>query len=373
MFTEILLACAQAPATSPAPISPGGSDDARIRRAFAALDPSLRREVLELATLHCEHSGTFQASLLSWVKKNQDRDRSDWPRWTQPAWYDPERCAPAQPTPRHWLDPRSAAVERAQKSLLSVRAPRGLAPGWIYDWASRSIVRQESADEVSRVFENLLAGFAPDLDLVEALVERSLDDGSFAREARAFAHAYTDRVGGAYPGITLYDAYASSAEFEMPDVDVLGLQFDLFGDFGGLAAPIPATRHVEVYTRIGEAFTPLQRQRELRTAIARTYVVGNAVLDFGYGGQLDNFHALWEDCASTPEVLAARLPSPGGRDPFLANWTKRCLEPDSPYRAGQARRATLVSDAAVTRACLVDAMTELGALPSPRKAAGAVR
>ena len=39
----------------------------------------------------------------------------------------------------------------------------------------------------------------------------------------AFGPAYTDRNGNVYPGVTLYDAWASGPEIEMPDVDVLGV------------------------------------------------------------------------------------------------------------------------------------------------------
>jgi len=341
--------------------------DATAKAAFSALSPSLKRDVVDLLALNLEHSGTFQAALITWVKKRQDRDPASWSEATRADWFDPATLAPEQPTARHWLDPESDAAKRAQRTLLARQTPRAWRQAFRYDYASGELVRVKFADETARVFENALAGFAPELDLVEASIERDLDDRSFAKEAAAFAHAYTDRIGGAYPGITLYDAYASGTEFEMPDIDVLGILHALFDDADRWHAPIPATAHPVIYPRLTERFTPYHRHRSLRNAIARTFAVGDAVLDDGFGGLLDNFHALWEDCRTTPEKLRARLPQPAERDVFLEAWVARCKGPDSPYRAGQRRRATLASEALFVRSSVFDAMRELGVLSDETK------
>jgi hypothetical protein len=343
--------------------SPAAAEDARARAAFAALEPGARRDVVDLLALYMEHSGTLQSALIAAAKRRQDRDPASWKVFERPAFYDPEVHAPGQPIPRHWLDADSDAVRAARKQILARCAPRPWTRGFLYDWKSGELVRVKSADEPARVFENALAGFAPDLDLVEALVERDLDDRSFAAEADAFGRAYTDRAGGVYPGLTLYDAYASGTEFEMPDVDVLGIVHALFPAVDQRwTAPIPSTQHDVLYPQVGERFSPYYRHRALRTALARTFAVGDAVLDDGYASMLDNFHALWEDCASLPETLRGRLPKPAGRDEFLAAWTARCQGPDSMYPAGQARHKALASEAPFVRASVIAALRELGAL-----------
>ncbi|MBL8859485.1 MAG: hypothetical protein JNL28_13315 [Planctomycetes bacterium] len=338
------------------------AEDARARTAFAKLSSSSKKDVLDLMSLFVEQSGTFQSSLIAFLKRTQDRDPATWEYAQRPAFYDPVQLAPGQPIPRRWLDLKAREVVSAQKSILARIQPRALQAAFAYDWASGEVVRLRASDELQRVFENALAGFAPDLDLCEALVERALDDRSYARAATAFGHAYTDRAGGVYPRITLYEAYASGTEFEMPDVDVLGLVHDLLGPHPEWVAPIPSHYHAGIYKQLGDAFMPYYRHRALRTAVARTYLVGDAALDDGYGGILDNLHALWEDCASTPEAMLKRLPAPAQRDAFLEAWTERCKGPDSPFPAGQRRRATLVSDARAVRAALFGALEELGAL-----------
>lgn len=372
MLTSLLLAVHCSGPTSavvvpdvPAQKSTRSAEDARARAAFLALPPPARRDVVDLLALQLEHCGSFQSTLIAWVKKKQDRDPSAWHEVAPLKLYDPAVLAPAQPTPRHWLDADSAAAKSARAAILGRYAARPWTVAFRYDWASGELLRVTAPDESLRIFENALAGFAPDLDLVEALVERELDDHSFAKEAAAFGHAYTDRVGGAYAGITLYDAYASGTEFEMPDIDVLGLVRDLIEASPRWTAPIPSTQHEVIYPQIGERFVPYFRHRGLRTALARAFAVGDAVLDDGYGGMLDNLHALWEDCASTPETLRARLPKPAERDAFLESWTERCKGPDSPYPAGQRRHETLRNDAEFVRSSVFDALIELGALQSP--------
>jgi hypothetical protein len=348
----------QAPATTSAA-------DARARQAFAALSPSEKRDVVDLLALNLEHAGLLQSALITAAKRRQDRDPAAWRTAERAAFYDPEVHAPAQPTARHWLEPESDAARAARRTLLARYTPRPWTRAWLYDWATGELVRVPAPDEPARVFENALAGYAPDLDLVEALVERDLDDRSFAAEAAAFGHAYTDRVGGAYPAITLYDAYASGDEFEMPDVDVLGLVHDLFAEKDRRwTAPIPATQHPVIYPKIGERFSPYHRHRALRTALARTFAVGDAVLDDGYQSMLDNFHALWEDCGALPETVRARLPKPAERDAWLAAWTARCTGPESLYPAGQARHKQLASEARFVRESVFATLRELGALPA---------
>jgi hypothetical protein len=281
------------------------------------------------------------------------------------------------------LDAESPAAKKAAESILrresakpGARAKpggppvRALVSGFAYDYGSGELRRVVAADEAKRVFDNALNGYPPRLDLCEALVERMLDDGSQKVRAQAFEHAYSDRSGNVFPGITLYDAYGSGVEVEMPDVEVLGVVHVIFDDWATWKAPIPGHQQDPLYEKVIGEFTALHGHRSLRHAIAITFACGTDVLRDGYQGNLDNFHALWEDCSSTPEKVRARLPAPEGRTAFLEAWVKRCLEKDGPYAAGQNRRAVLDGNAHAVRATVFRVLEEYGAL-EPKKPDGA--
>jgi len=358
------------------PATPAGAandalaaEDARARAAFEKLTPALRKEFADYLELEISGLGTFQTGLVAWVVRRQDRDPSAWKTRAEAAFFDPEVHAPAQPIARTRLTPDSSTAIAARRSILGRGAARRLVPAFEYDYASGELVRVPCADEPARVFGNALAGYPPRLDLAEALVERELDDGSQRAAAQAFAHAYTDRVGNVYPGITLYDAHASGAEIEMPDVDTLGIVHTLLPNVDTWKAPVPASQQDDLYRAIGERFVLLHHHRSLRHALARTYLNGSETLRDGYGPARDNLHALWEDCASTPETLRARLPKAEDWTTFLEAWAKACAAPDSPYAAGVRRRTTLDAEAAAVRACVLRGLAEFGVLDAGTKPA----
>ena len=134
--------------------------------------------------------------------------------------------APAQPIPRKSLAADSRRVKKKREEFFFRVPDRKLDSAWVYDYAARELRRTQELDDPDRIFRNGLAGFPPDLDLAEALVEMALDDGAEQDKARAFGHAYTDRTGNVFTGLTLYDAWASGSNMEMPDIDNLGILHD---------------------------------------------------------------------------------------------------------------------------------------------------
>jgi hypothetical protein len=225
---------------------------------------------------------------------------------------------------------------------------------WVYDYGARELRRHGAPDELERIFENALAGFAPELDLATALVELQLDDGAQQKALAAFDHAYADRDGKVFAGISLYDAHCSGIEIEMPDVDTLGIVHDVLGDWKTWKAPV--REQDSLYARIGELFQDARRHRGLRHALAQTYLVGAPSLRDGYGANLDALHALWESAASMPAELLPRLPDAKGWEAFLDGWLARCDAEPELLRAGVRRRAVLESDAAAVRAALARVM-----------------
>jgi hypothetical protein len=356
MILPVLLACAQSQVPSQA--DPRSVEDEAALSAFESLSPADRKDLADYFHLEAKHLGSFQLSLVAFVLNGQDRDPAAWPEEQAAPVFDSKEHTPENDIPRHPLEAGSPSVQELSRLIFKkVPAPR-LDSAWRYDYSSRELRRTKAWKDPERVFRNGLRGFLPDLDLAEALVERALDDGAEQKALAAFAHAYTDREGGVVPGITLYDAWACGAEIEMPDVDALGIVHTVLGDWKTWRAPVPASKHEALYDRIGELFVPAQRHRGLRHAIASCYLAGSAVLRDGYTDQLDNFHALWEDCRSTPAEMAKRLPPAAKRSEFLAAWTATCHAKGAVWQAGLARHKTLDREAEAVRTLLLRLLGE---------------
>ncbi len=349
-----------------AAVSAQDAETDRARHAFALLKPSERKDIADFLASELEHVGTFQMSLARFVLEHQDRDRLTWPAETDTPYFDPERHAPPQPIARRRLaydDPLAVAARKDLRVPVDLRA-------WAYDWGSGSVLHRVAADTPERAFELALQGNPPEFDLVQALVERALDDGSERKAHAAFGHAYTDRAGVVFPGITLYDAWRSGVEIEMPDIDCLGLVHTLLDDWTTWTSIVPGNKQESLYARIAELFQPAKRQRELRVAIAATFLQSAPDLCCGYEGSIDNFHALWESQKSTPEALAKKLPDAAGWKDFLSGWVAECTRDGELYQRGIARRATLAKEAARIRATLAYVLEEYGAFARLREATG---
>jgi len=336
------------------------AEDRLLRRRFKRLKRAERIELREWFEAELRTTDTFQLKLLRFVVASQEVDRSTWPEAEPAPVFDPERHAPGAAR-RRVLRERSSKVKRVRKTLLRKVPERALVTAWSYDYATRGLVRLADPRDPELVFENALAGFAPDHDLAEALVERMLDDGSQATALAAFAHAYTDRDGGVYEGLTLYDGWASGALLEMPDVDCLGVIHTVLDDWKTWSAPVKKKQQEPLYERVGELFEDAYLHRSLRHALARTFLGGSVVLRDGYGLQLDRLHTLWEEDASTPTDLARKLPDAEGWGDFLDDWGNLTDKHPDKLAAGARRRATLDEGHAAVRATLLRVLGELEA------------
>ena len=334
-------------------------DEARARAAIATLSATERKDAVDYLRLECSHLGTFQAGLVQYALGLAEHDPALFPEDAAPPVFDPRTHAPAQPIPRRELSPESSEVRTLQRAVFERVPTRRLASAWRYDAGTRTLRRRADWKDGERVLLNALRGFPPDLDLAEALVERALDDGAEQKALAAFAHAYTDRAGGVYPCVTLYDAWASGAEIEMPDVDTLGIVHDVLGDWKRWVAPV--TQQDSLYETIGALFQPAHHHAGLRRALAWCYLDGDAVLRDGYAGALDNLHALWDEHRSDPAELAPKLPAAKDWSAFLEGWTKRCHAEGELYQRGRVRHATLANDARAVQATALRVLTEFEA------------
>jgi len=326
------------------------------REAIDALSDEMAVELSEQFRMESSWRADFRAGLQTYLLKRPPRDPGSWPLIEPASTYDAKRHCPAQPIPRRMMradDPRAArALERFKLVELDTDAD----PGWIYDYASRELRRAADWDAPKRVLMNGLLGYAPDQDLAVAILELHLDSGEQQDSSRAFAHAYSDRKGVVFPGVTLYDAWASGSQMEMPDVECLGIVHDLLDDWKTWRAPV--RKQESLYDAIGELFMPLRQHRGLRHALAISYLAGTKVSVGEYASSHLELHALWEECSSTPPKLAERLPVAKKWRSFLEDWRDHVKESAPLHTKAQNRAGALVRSEMATHELVLRILRE---------------
>lgn len=359
----IALALCLAAAPSLSPCQQGEVTDAAIEAAYEALSPSDRREIVDWFSAEVPYAGTFQHQLIRYLIDSAEEDPGLAATVVELRYFDPETYAPTQPIPRKWIEADSKRGKREHKRFKRQRSSTECEPAWSWDWATGALVRDKLlVEDTDRVFRNALRGYAPDFDLAHALLLGRLDDRREEKPLAAFSHAYTDRLGAAFRGITLYDAWNSGANMEMPDVDILGILVSCLGQRKVTdRAPIPPSRHKKVYAEVGKLFQRAARHRKLREVLADCYLDGEPFDRHGYGGIRLNFQALWESTSSRPEDLLAKLPSVDERDDWLGALDEQAKD-ESFWQRGLVRRDRLKQDRANIRSTLIRVLREFGAL-----------
>ncbi len=339
--------------------------DIQVRAAWERLEAEERSELAQWFAAEAGYLDTFQAGLIKWVLARQEVDPGTWSAAAPAPLYDPVTHAPAQPIKRTWLAADDSRVRALRERVFKGSPARALDSAFRYDYSSGELLRLGDPEDPERLFTNGLAGLPPELGLAEALVEQALDHGEMRAACAAFSHGYTDRTGRVYPGVTLYDAWGSGIEMEMPDVDCLGIVHELLNDWKTWKAPVRKQR--SLYKAIGEIYTDVRRLRELNGALARSWLQAAPALEGGHGPAINNYHALWESVSSVPADLAKALPPADEWQEYLAAWARRCLKEEPLFRSGETRAAALKADQQRVRATLIRVMEEFGAF-DPRQA-----
>lgn len=361
MLTALLFALFAAPQeAAPDPFAPYG--ETRVREVFAERSEKDQKRLVGYLTFDLSHQESFTLTCLRHALTLADRDPGLYSDASETPHFDPRSLAPGQPIPRKPLDLESRTYRSFASQLERPRPARRYRAAWAYDWQLREPVRLEDPDDPVRHFENACAGFPPQLDLAEALVLQALDDGSQIEALTAFGHSYTDRSGGVYPGITLYDAWSSGVEMEMPDVDVLGLATALLPKLEKRwVAPIPNSEHKSLYGQLFERFTPAKQHRGLRESFARTYLQSRPVLYDGFtAAHYDPLHGFWELHASTPAALKEELPSTKKWEKFLGDLVKDTGRSKDRQQGAVNRRVALEQSEAFMQRRVVALMKDLG-------------
>ncbi len=263
-------------------------------------------------------------------------------------WFDPKEHAPAQPIPRRLanLDAPDALAIRKRTEVR--QPPRPERVGFHYDFGLGKVVRSEDAADPSRMVTNGFLGRHPDWDLADAAIAGAIDDGTQRAVLDAFSHAYTTRAGDVHAGVTLFDAWSSGMQVEMPDVDVLGLVHTLIGDRKKTwIAPIPGDQQPIIYERLGQEFLPARRLRTSTTNLARAYADPAPVLVDGIlPTQALAFHAVWATANDDPvavKQLLLPLDDPAW-DMFVGTWLRRMGQEPELLAAARAREAALAGE-----------------------------
>lgn len=277
--------------------------------AWSALEERKRVDTSQWFLAECDRSTTFRSRLERYLVQSVDGNPHDWPPSGERPTFDPKVHTPGQVIERSFVDVERAPYARTFDRLKGGFVDRAFVPAVEYDWSRGEIVQLMQWDDPERIARNASRGFTPYTDLAEALVERQLDDRSFAVHAEAFGHAYADRTGKAFREVTLYTAWSSGAQLEMPDVEVLGIYHALTDDWKTYVAPVPGSQHRPLYKLIAEAFSEYRKYRDLRTAFAVTYLQARPELPKGYAGLRTSLHGMWEMFGSDPAKLAGELPS----------------------------------------------------------------
>ena len=276
-------------------------------RAWSSLEEADRRDTVEWFIAECDRAQDFRAQLERFVLGQVGGPKAEFAAAEDPPTFDPELHCPRQPIARRFVSTSTGKHRKVVEEMLG-GLERVMRPAVRYDWARGELVRVAAFDDPRRIAHNAAHGFAPYTDLVEAWVVKSLDGGTMREEAKVFGHAYADRSGNAYREITLFEAWGSGRDMEMPDVECLGIVHSLDDDWKTYVAPVNARLHSRLYAQIGEHYVPYKAYRDMREAIARTYVTYEPVLPTGYSTTRDKLHGFWERAGSDPAALGKTLP-----------------------------------------------------------------
>ncbi len=339
--------------------------DADLRAAWVSMGDDAKLEFAEWFRFECGELPTVRARTIAFVLDSLDEDVGSFEATRPSEPYDPALHAPALPIERHEVSrnsPRYAAVAR---KLAAPEVPGRVRALWTYDWGRGEIRRSGEPGTVldaTRVFENAVSGYPPQLDLACAIALQTLDDGSMRPSLSAFSHVYTDREGGVYPGITLYDAWSSGQTIEMPDVDALGIVHDVLEEWDRWISPVPTAQQVDLYRTIGDLYQPARRYRELREALVDVLFLGEPVMTGPYSTLRTNMHALWDEAGGDPARLVDTLPAGEDTRGFVAEAMQRTARGTELFTRGHERERHLVKDAAAFRRVLVGILRQMGAL-----------
>jgi len=253
------------------------------------------------------------------LQRIQSRERGEaaYPLRTPPSWYEPRDYAPVA-TARTVVAPSSEAHRAATRQIKPFEFLPDLHCAIVYDWNAGKAARTGTSLDDAQRFANYVHGYPPGTDHAIAQVLEALDTDPLQRRLGSFfEHLYADRDGRVFAGVTLFDAWNSGIQVEMPDTDAIAYA-RLVLDTQSFVAPIPADRRRErLYARTKEGFASHREYRTLRLAAAAAFVAAEPRIDPIYEPLVKRSHWLWQKCEYQPKLLAERFAKTPDRTTLL--------------------------------------------------------
>ena len=350
------------PASQPNPAAaPQRLDERGLRRAWSTIEKKKRQRktfvksflaaVEELDTPQMERIRALAGQA---VEPEEPGD---------PEYFDPKVHARKEPVRRKVLKAKDDKLQSALRALGKNGVGEPRLP-YEYDWRSSSIVQVADPEDPELLFHNALAGLPPGFALARAEALRQLDTGLEPELMGAFGHTYTDREGKVYPGITLYDAWGSGLDMEMPDVDTLGLVHTLLDDWDTWEAPVQGHEQEPLYRTIGKEYARARAYREPREVAVECLLRADPPARKGYdlSSYHGNFHALWALHGNDPVAMGATWPNADGWRDYIDPFVKRCKTEPKVWDPGIERKKALEASEKPLREALIQALREAGAL-----------
>jgi len=302
------------PAQQPAAAAPAAPTAELLWKRYQQLTADQRQGVLRAMERRLLRE---DGDILQRIQGRQ-RGRTAYPQLPQPSWFEPIEYAPIA-APRHVEASSTDLHQAAVRRMKPFEFLPDLHATVVYDWGLGKAVRIADSLSDDDRFENLIHGYVPGSDEAVAQVLEALDTDPQQRKLGSyFAHLYADRSGNVFAGTTMFDAWYSGVQVEMPDTDVIAFARRVLGSTS-FTSPIPdGSRRAKLYQSMRDAFATHRDYRTLRLAAAGAFVLAEPRIDPIYEPLVRRFHWLWPQLDYQPKLLADRLGKTKDRAAFLA-------------------------------------------------------
>ncbi len=221
--------------------------------------------------------------------------------------HEPREFAPVAPA-RQVIERDDARTKKVRTEFPHVRLLRDLAPSVAYDWLQGEAALTPIPLTARDRFKNLCAGYPPTADRAVAKLLAVLDRDADQREIANWSeHAYADRDGRVFEGITLYEAWYSGRTVEVPDVDAIAFARRIL-ETDSFVSPIPdGKRRDRLYEQIRATLKKHREYRTLCESAAAAFVAAEPQLDPTYQPLVDRMQLLWSEHGHDPTSFAKQL------------------------------------------------------------------
>jgi hypothetical protein len=217
------------------------------------------------------------------------------------------------------VDPSSAAAAEKRELYKPWENAPPLASRVTWDLGRDEAIDAGAPVDPLGQLESFLNGYPPRADLLVAWVERKFDfDESLDARFAHFEHVYCDLDGHAFPEVTLYDAFSSGSDMDMPDVEVIAYARGVLKDDSFVSPIPPDAKRQRLYIQVGEGFLACFRYRVWIEAAANTFVRPEAPIRGTHEGLRSRLLDLFGQEEGDLERVAKRLKAQGDRGGFLA-------------------------------------------------------